>query len=289
MATVNELIQQSSAKLAAAEVFLGHGALSYEEEARWLVFACLDLPFDSPESAYQQSVTAADRDQIEHLLTQRISTRKPLAYLLGEAWFAGLKFEINEQALVPRSPFAELIGLSFFPWVDIKQCDRALEIGTGSGVIAIAMAVRWPHMHIDATDIDEAALALAKKNAIHHGVQDRVRFFLGDGFSALDALPPSEKQYNLVVSNPPYVPSSSMAGLPEEYQHEPELALVAGEDGLSVVRPMLANLSNYLYPGGVLFLEVGEAAPLFAEAFAAGPWEWVPLSASDCAILAWMP
>ena len=251
---LSALIDRTREALAAADLFYGHGTDNPHDEACWLVSATLGLPPDFSD-ADEQLISSEQCAAVAQLLDQRIRTRQPLAYLLGEAWFAGLRFEVNASVLVPRSPLAELIVEGFSPWLEADQLQRALEIGTGSGCIAAALAWHHPQVRVDAVEVCPEALALAQRNIEALGVSDRVRLLHADLYDAV-----SDERYDLIISNPPYVPQASMAELPAEYLAEPALGLVAGEDGLSVVRPLLTQAHAHLSDHGIVVVEVGEAA-----------------------------
>jgi ribosomal protein L3 glutamine methyltransferase len=189
------------------------------------------------------------------LLERRIEERRPLAYLLGEAWFYGLRFRVDESVLVPRSPLAELIAAGFRPWLKTETIGSALDLCTGSGCIAVAMACHLPGVPIDAADISAAALAVARRNVALHGMDDRVRLVRSDLFKSLHG-----RRYDLIVSNPPYVPETQLPDLPAEYRREPVLALAAGQDGLALVLRILAAAPAHLADDGMLICEVGESA-----------------------------
>jgi ribosomal protein L3 glutamine methyltransferase len=184
-----------------------------------------------------------------------------LAYLVGEAWFAGLPFACDARALVPRSPLAEIIVGGLAPWLDLDRPVRVLDVGTGSGCIACALAYHWPKLTVDAVDISAEAAALARVNVERLGLGERVRVMRSDVFDDLPAEPGDAGGYDLIVSNPPYVPDASMQALPAEYRHEPELGLSAGADGLDIVRRLLEGAADRLAPDGWLLIEVGEAQP----------------------------
>jgi len=268
--TVRELVLSLEARFEQAGLYYGHGTDNPRDEAVWLVFRLLGLPYDCPEAELDKDVPEAARARIEALAGQRIATRKPLAYLLGEAWFAGLPFHVDERVLVPRSPFAELIANGFAPWLEPASIRRVLEIGTGSGCMAVATAVHLPQVRVVATDISPGALELARRNAGRHGVADRVELVRADVYEGLQAEP-----FDLVISNPPYVPAGSMRELPPEYRHEPAGGLEAGPDGLAVVDRILEGAPRYLKPGGLLIVEVGEAQPCAEEKYAHLPLTWL--------------
>lgn len=243
-----------------AGLFFGHGTATAFDEACWMVSHTLDLAPDFGDDSMSSDLNAGDIETLERLLQQRIDTRKPLAYLIGEAWFAGLCFRVDQNTLVPRSPLAELILRGLSPWLDLKRALRVLDVGTGSGCIASAFAWHWPGLQVDATDISAGALARAAGNIRRLGLDARVRLIESDVYSALEDGPGQPRRYDLVVSNPPYVPNASMETLPAEYLHEPDLALRAGEDGLDIVRRLLTGAPEHLRSDGFLLLEVGEAA-----------------------------
>ncbi len=239
----------------AAGLFFGHGTDNAFDEACWMASSVFGLAPDFDAAAAARVATAQEQERFEALLNERIETRRPLAYLLGQAWFAGLAFTVDENVLVPRSPLAELIVEGFAPWIEPGQLRRVVDVGTGSGCLAIATAYYWPEVEVDAVDISPGALALARRNAERHGVADRVAVIESD---LLDGV--AGRRYDLILANPPYVPTASMAALPAEYRWEPALGLEAGEDGLDLVRRLLDTAGNHLEDDGVLIVEVGEAA-----------------------------
>lgn len=207
---------------------------------------------------------------LDGLLDERVESRRPLAQLIGEAWFAGLRFRVTDDVLVPRSPLAELILDGCAPWLDLSRPARIVDVGTGSGCLAVALAWHWPEVRVDAVDISPDAVEVAADNARRLGVSDRMRCFASD---LLDAV--GEAQYDLILSNPPYVPVASMARLPEEFRHEPALGLAAGEDGLELVSRLLIQVPAHLNPDGVLIAEVGEARPALEALLPEVPFVWL--------------
>jgi ribosomal protein L3 glutamine methyltransferase len=250
-----DLIKHHAAEMEAAGLYFGHGTDNAFDEACWMASAVLGLPPDFDESLFAREVLPAEENRLRDLVAERIATRKPLAYLLGEAWFCGMSFEVNEHVLVPRSPLAELIVDGFAPWIEPGNLTRVVDVGTGSGCLGVAVAKYWPDVQVDAVDISPEALKLARRNAERHGVADRVDCIESDLLGGL-----GERRYDVILANPPYVPTASMADLPEEYRHEPALGLEAGEDGLDLVRRLLDQAPDHLAPGGILVCEVGEAA-----------------------------
>ncbi len=271
--TIRELVLEIEARFREAGLCYGHGTDNPRDEAVWLVFHLLGLPFDCPEAALEEPVPAAAREGIEALAAERIATRRPLAYLLGEAWFAGLPFFVDERVLVPRSPFAELILSGFAPWKEPGSIRGVLEIGTGSGCMAIATAHYLPQARVTATDLSEGALEIARRNVERHGVGERVTLVRADVYQGVEAEP-----FDLIISNPPYVPATSMEALPPEYRHEPAGALAAGADGLAVVERILAGAPRFLAPDGLLVVEVGEARPALEEKHPRLPLTWPEFS-----------
>ena len=215
---------------------------------------------------------APDRDLAARLVAlaeRRVVGRMPMAYLLGEAWFAGLRFKIDARALIPRSPLAELIERRFEPWVRLKPGDRILDVGTGSGCLAVAAAHHCPGVLIDATEASRDALALAAENVAAHGLEDRVRLL------EADLLPGKRQAYRVIMSNPPYVPSHELGALPPEYAHEPTEALDGGPDGLVPAARLLEGAADYLEPGGVLVVEVGLVHGALARRYPRLPVVWL--------------
>ncbi len=237
-ATIRSCVEATAARFAAADLCYGHGTDNAHDEAVYLVFAALDLPFDCPESALDEPLDAAVETRIQELVRQRIEERRPTAYLVNRAWFCGLPFYIDEHVLVPRSPIAELIESGFTPWLDPAAVGSVLDIGTGSGCIAIACAYAFPEARIDAIDNDPAALVVAQRNIDDHQLGGRVSAIESDLFAEL-----AGRRYDLIIANPPYVDAADMADLPPEYRHEPAPALAAGEDGLVVVERLLDEVA----------------------------------------------
>jgi ribosomal protein L3 glutamine methyltransferase len=241
---------------AAAGLAFGHGTDNAGDEAFWLLrhlqgWGDVDFAAPPPAELTQRALELAAR---------RVAERKPLAYLINEAWFAGLKFYVDERVLVPRSPLAEVIERGFAPWCRLQSGDRVLDIGTGSGCIAIAAAHYCPEVEVHATDLSRDALAVAARNVELHGLGQRVRLFEADLF------PPTADKYRVIVSNPPYVPEGEVAALPPEYRHEPAIGLASGADGFAAAERILRGALGRLTSDGVLFLELGAGADAFAEA-----------------------
>ena len=269
-AKVSDLIRFGAKEFERAGLAYGHGTDSPVDDAAALVFHALGLDHARAEQAYALAPDASEVRRVLAVFAERIERRVPAAYLMGRMWFAGLEFEVDERVIVPRSPFAELIHARFRPWID-PQCVRSiLDIGTGSGCIAIACALAFPSAAVDAVDVSSQALEVARRNVARHAVGDRLRLLQGDVFE-----PVGGRRYDLVVSNPPYVSDDEMRALPQEYRHEPDLALRAGHDGLDVVRRILAGAREHLEPTGALFVEVGDSDERLERAFPALPLTWL--------------
>lgn len=254
-------------RFAAAGLFFGHGTDNPSDEAFWL----LRHLHGYDDAVWNARPDTALIEPAVHLAAARIRERKPLAYLLGEAWFAGLPFHVNEHVLVPRSPLAEVIERGFSPWAEVRPGDAVLDIGTGSGCLAVAAAVHLPDATVDATDVSPEALAIAARNVARHGVAERVRLHRADLF------PPSGDRYRVIMTNPPYVPRPVYDALPPEFAHEPRLGLVGGETGLEPVERLLEAAVRYLAEDGVLIGEVGAEADALAAAHPKLPLTWVEL------------
>jgi ribosomal protein L3 glutamine methyltransferase len=268
--TVRELIARGARRFARARVFFGHGTDNAWDEAAALVWHALGLPLDAPASVYSRRVPRAARERAEALFARRIRERIPAVYLTGETSFAGLPFFTDPRALIPRSPLAELIEQRFEPWIDWRRVKTVLDIGTGSGCIAIACAKYLPRAKVDAVDVSESALELAARNVRRHRVGRRVRLVASDHFAAL-----AGRRYDVIVTNPPYVGAREMASLPPEYRHEPGIALAAGRDGLDSVRVILREAAGHLQPGGILVVEVGNSDRAVQRAFPKLPFTWL--------------
>ncbi|MCJ7556206.1 MAG: 50S ribosomal protein L3 N(5)-glutamine methyltransferase [Gammaproteobacteria bacterium] len=268
--TVEELIRQLAEELDRSGVFLGHGTDNSIDEAAFLVFHVMGLSHEQSEQGYLRAVPEDKLQELQHILQRRIQERIPAAYLVGEAWFCGLDFYVDERVLVPRSPIAELIGDGFQPWIDPARVRRVLDLCTGSGCIGIATAMVFPEAMVDLTDLSSDALEVARINVERHALGQQVTVLQGDLFGAVGA-----SRYDVIVSNPPYVAEQEFLSLPEEYAHEPGLGLVAGEDGLDLVRSILAEAAEHLQPGGILVVEVGSAEQALENAFPGVPFTWL--------------
>lgn len=264
-----ELIGIIARRLEDAGLVFGHGTENAHDEAAWLVIHALGLSPAEPLPEPSAPVGADEIARVDDLLQQRIHTRKPLAYLLNSAWFAGLEFYVDERVIVPRSPIAELIAREFSPWLTAPP-RRILDLCTGSGCIAVACAAQFDDSHVDATDISTNVLEVAGINLRKHRLEDKVSLIQADVFEGLP-----KRNYDIIVGNPPYVDAGAMAELPDEYRSEPALALAAGEDGLTIVRRILAGATEYLSAEGILVCEVGDSEEALMAAFPKIPFVWL--------------
>lgn len=266
--TVNQLIELATSSLTNQSLYYGHGTDSPDQEARWLVLGALGMDWQTADEGLQADLSQAQQEKVQALLQERIETRKPAAYLLGECWFAGLAFNVDERVIVPRSPFAELILNKFKPWV-VAEPKRILDLCCGSGCMGIAAAVNFPNATVDIIDLSPDALEVARSNIQRHGLEGRVTAIESDLFAN------AGEPYDLILSNPPYVPQWEYDALPDEYHREPEMSLVAGEDGLDLVIPMMLEAPKFLTPNGRVFIEVGNTDEYLANCFPEVPFEWI--------------
>ena len=267
--TVGQMIMQVGKQFEQAGLYYGHGTDNSLDEAAALVFSLLQLEHASAEENYAQSIPADTQAKIQECVQRRISSREPLAYILREAWFADYSFYVDERVLVPRSPIAELIQDYFQPWIDPQAVHSILDVGTGSGCIAAACALAFPYAQVTATDISTDALEVAAINVERFKLSDRLALLQAD---LLDGV---HGEFDVIISNPPYVPDSEQQELPDEYGFEPALGLFSGQDGLDSARRILRDAPQLLSPGGILVLEVGAQWQALEEAFPKLPFTWL--------------
>jgi len=279
--TIVDLIRYAASRFNAAGLTFGHSHDNAIDEATHLVLSCLHLPPDLPPAYGSARVTAIEKTRVLSLIDRRIETREPVAYLVGEAWFAGMPFKSDARALVPRSPIAELIEDDFSPWLDGREVERALDLCTGSGCIGIAMAAHNPRWRVDIADISDDALALARENIALHQLGKQVRAVRSDLFSGLTG-----ERYDLIVSNPPYVTDDEYAALPGEYAHEPKLGLTAGADGLDIALRILRDAPGHLSDDGLLIVEVGESEHALGTLLPDVPFVWIEFKVGPMGVFA---
>jgi ribosomal protein L3 glutamine methyltransferase len=269
-ATVEQLIHYGTLLFEQSQLWFGHGTDNAFDEAAELVFFGARLRHEDAADVYSKQLDAAARAAVLALFERRVRERIPAAYLTHRMWFAGHEFYVDERVLVPRSPLAELVEVQFQPWIAPEKIRRILDIGTGSGCIAIASALAVPQARVDASDISDDALAVTAVNIERLGVAQRVRAIRSDVFASLRG-----ERYDVIVSNPPYVGDAEMADLPAEYGHEPATGLHSGGDGLDVVRRILSGAAEHLEPHGILVVEVGNSEAALAAAFPQVPFTWL--------------
>lgn len=261
--TLRDLIRYGVSRLNGAQVALGHGSDNAWDEAVYLTLHALHLPLDTLEPFLDARVLSEERNRVLELIDRRVTERLPAAYLTNEAWLRGHRFYVDQRVIVPRSPIAELLDEGLAPWVqDALAVENVLDMCTGSGCLAILSALAFPYAHVDAVDVSPDALEVARRNVDDYGLADRLDLHESDLF---DSVPPC--QYDVIICNPPYVNSGSMDALPQEYRHEPQLALAGGDDGMDLVRRILEAAPRFLKPEGVLVLEIGHERDFFEAAF----------------------
>jgi len=281
--TLNQCIDQVAQRLETADLHYGHGAIDAQSEALWIASKQLEI---SPADALDQLDQTITSDQYQNALQvaqTRIESRKPLAYILGEAWLMGVPFFCSEQSIVPRSWIAELIvNGSLETWLPADG--NALDLCTGNGSLAILLALSCPDIHVTACDISMPALSVASRNLDRHGLSNQVELLSGDLWDALEE-PNDDNRFDLIVCNPPYVNSSSMNSLPAEYHAEPALALAGGDDGMDLIRRIIAAAPDYLTDRGAILIEIGNEYEHFKKAFPQIPAIWMEVSAGEEQVL----
>jgi ribosomal protein L3 glutamine methyltransferase len=277
--TLIGLVEASAARLDGAGVAFGHGTANAFDEAAWLVLWQLGLPLDDLDGAAEMAVSPQQQDSVNELVTERIRSRKPAAYLTREAWLQGVPFYVDERAIVPRSFIAELlVEGDFDSWLG-EHTKRVLDLCTGNGSLAVLAAMTYPEVTVDAADISAPALEVARINVDKHGLGDRVQLLQSDGLKSVRG------PYDLILCNPPYVNARSMAQLPAEYQAEPELALAGGADGMDFIRALFRDAPSHMSESAVLVLEIGNEREHFEAAFPRLEVVWLETSAGDDQVL----
>lgn len=268
--TVRQLIEHGARSFEDANIWFGHGTDNAFDEAAELAFFGAGLRHEDAAAVYDTVLEPERHLRVLELFERRIRERTPAAYLTHRMWFAGHEFYVDERVLVPRSPIAELIDARYAPWIDAEHIHRVLDIGTGSGCIAIATALALPDARVDAADISSDALEVTSINIARHNVQERVRPIRSDVFDGL-----KDELYDVIVSNPPYVGDEELASLPDEYTREPRLGLHGGADGLDIVHRILKQSVEHLSDRGVLIVEVGNSEEALVAAYPRVPFTWL--------------
>ena len=274
--TVRDWLDVTVERFHKAGLYFGHGSDNAHDEAVYLLLHTLKLPLDELDSILGRRLTAVEIESLEGIASRRVDERLPAAYLTREAWLGERRFYVDERALVPRSYIAELLRYELAPWVsDDQPIDKALDLCTGSGCLAILVALAFPDAEVDATELSASALDVAKRNVADYGLQDRVHLSCGDLFAGLTG------RYDLILSNPPYVNRESMENLPQEYRAEPRMALAGGEDGLEIVHRLLAQAGAHLNERGLLIVEIGHNRDVLEHAYPKLPFTWLETSGGD--------
>lgn len=267
--TVRDYLRYASTQFAGSPLFFGHGTDNVWDEAVQLVMRSLNLPLENNTLFLDARLTRNERATILDRIERRVKERVPLAYLLGEAWFMGMPFHVDERVLVPRSPIGELLENGLQPWLGDTEVNRILDLCTGSGCIGIGAAVVFEGADVDLSDISDDALAVAESNIDLHDVRNRVRTVKSDVFDNIAG------RYDVILSNPPYVDAEDLAEMPDEFRHEPELGLAAGADGLDIAHRILAQAADHLTEDGLLIVEVGNSWVALDQAYPGLPFTWL--------------
>ena len=269
--SIAEFYEAAVPQLENAGLSFGHGCTCAEDEVAWLISATLDIPFDELDKFWSDTLTDEQRTTLTQRLNERCETKAPLAYILGEAWLGPYIFKIDRRVIVPRSFIAELLMVDLSPWVqDPEAITRVADICTGSGCLAILSALHFPNSQVDAVDLSPEALDVARINVDLYGLQDRLKLHQGDLMAPL-----LDQKYDIIISNPPYVDAASMDALPDEYRHEPEMALAGGSDGLDLVHTLLRQAARTLNPGGWLIVEIGHNRAVMDATYPDLPVVWL--------------
>ncbi|MEE9325760.1 MAG: 50S ribosomal protein L3 N(5)-glutamine methyltransferase [Cocleimonas sp.] len=268
--TITDFMRWGASQFVEAKLTYGHGMSSPLDESAYLVLRTLNLPVDTPEVYWQSHLTEDEINRLKTVISRRIEEKIPAAYITQEGWFAGLQFYIDERVLVPRSPIAELVESQFSPWVNAEEVTSVLDLCTGSGCIGIACAYAFPLANIDLSDISEDALKVAEINVAQHQAGSRVSVIQSDLFANL-----KNTQYDIIVSNPPYVDAEDIGDMAKEYHHEPEIGLSSGDDGLECTRQIIRQAASHLSEKGVLVVEVGNSQYALQDEFPELAFQWL--------------
>ncbi len=273
---VRDWLETTVESFSRAGLYFGHGSTNAYDEAAYLLLHTLTLPLHELDPVLDRMLSFAEIKALDELTRRRIEERVPAAYLTREAWLGDSRFYVDERVIVPRSYIAELLRDELYPWVrDDQPINKTLDLCTGSGCLAILLALAFPDADVDATELSADALEVAARNVADYGLEHRIHLIPGDLFAGLSG------GYDLIVSNPPYVNRASMGNLPREYQAEPQMALAGGEDGLDIVRRLLAQAGDHLTRQGVLIVEVGHNRDVLEQAFPKLPFTWLGTSGGD--------
>jgi ribosomal protein L3 glutamine methyltransferase len=275
--TIRDWLRYAVSRFEESGIFFGHGTHNSYDEAVWLIMSALHLPHDTLNNFFDAVITEAERRHLAQLIERRTVERIPTAYLVREAWLGEFKFYVDERVIVPRSFIAELLRDELAPWVENpEEVTAVADICTGSGCLAILAAHAFPNSEVDGVDISDAALAVAQRNVTDYGLQEQVELLQSDMLSAL-----AGRQYDIILSNPPYVDAPSMDVLPQEYRREPGLALASGSDGLDHTHTLIATAAQHLHPGGLLIVEIGHNRAVLEDAYPGLPFTWLEVSGGD--------
>jgi ribosomal protein L3 glutamine methyltransferase len=279
--TLLDYLHRASARLEEAGVSFGHGTTNAFDEAAWLVLWRLGLPLDDLDGVAERVLTPAEESTLDAFVATRIETRRPAAYLTGEAWLQGVPFTVDDRVIVPRSLIAEVLAEGLIdPWLPAGTA-HVLDLCTGNGSLAVLAAMAWPEVAVDAADLSQDALAVAALNVARHEMGRRITLRQGDGLRAV----PHDRRYDLILCNPPYVNAAAMSQLPAEFRAEPEMALAGGADGMDFIRTLLARAPHHMTPEAVLVLEIGNEREFFEAAFPNLEVVWLPAHLHDDAVL----
>jgi ribosomal protein L3 glutamine methyltransferase len=277
LSTVRDWLRFTVSAFNEAKLSFGHGSASAYDEAAYLILHTLHLPLDTLDPFLDAKLIVEEKNTLLAMLEQRVTKRIPAAYLTHEAWLGDFRFYVDKRVIVPRSFIAELLREQFAPWIDNEKIvANVLDLCTGSGCLAILAAHAFPDADVDAVDISSDALEVSRRNIADYGLEDRINIIQSDLFANLQG-----KQYDIIISNPPYVDAPSMTALPPEYRHEPQFALGSGADGLNATREILKHAADYLNPNGFLVVEIGHNRPVLEAAYPDLPFIWLEVSAGD--------